>query len=315
MKLFKLVSTKDMPHDEWIRMRKIGIGGSDAGAVCGLSPYSTAISVYMDKKNMLTEKEDTEAMRQGRDLEEYVARRFCEETGKKVKRANAIFQHPQYSFMLANIDRLIVGEDAGLECKTVSAYGTQNWEDGNIPPHYEIQCHHYMAVTGASAWYLACVILGIGFVWKKIERDEELIQYLISIESQFWNENILGNMMPSPDGSDAADEIIKQKYSKSDPNVSIEITSSLIERLERRSEITALIDKLSTEKAEIEQEIKMYMEDAEMASGGRYSVTWKSSVSSRVDTTTLKKNYPDVYKKCCKESTSRRFLIKEREAV
>lgn len=176
MKLNKLVSTLNMEHEEWLENRRKGIGGSDAGSICGLNPYSSAIAVFQDKTQPLTEKPDNESMRQGRDLEEYVARRFMEETGKKVRKANAIFYKEEQPFMLANVDRLIVGENAGLECKTASAYSADKWKDGHIPESYEIQCHHYMAVTGADAWYIACVILGKEFVWHKIERDEEIIQ-------------------------------------------------------------------------------------------------------------------------------------------
>ena len=165
MKLNRLVSTSGMDHATWLEYRKKGIGGSDAGSICGLNPYATAISVYQDKtQEEVTEKADNESMRQGRDLEEYVARRFMEETGKKVRRANSIFYMEENPFMLANVDRLIVGEDAGLECKTASAYSADKWKDGHIPESYEIQCHHYMAVTGADAWYIACVILGREFV-------------------------------------------------------------------------------------------------------------------------------------------------------
>lgn len=101
MKLHKLISTVDMSHEEWLRYRKLGIGGSDAGSICGLNPYSSAIAVFQDKtQKEAEEKEDNEAMRQGRDLEEYVARRFMEETGKKVRRANAIYGHPDHDFMM-----------------------------------------------------------------------------------------------------------------------------------------------------------------------------------------------------------------------
>ena len=134
MKLHKLISTVDMSHEEWLRYRKLGIGGSDAGSICGLNPYSSAIAVFQDKtQKEAGEKEDNEAMRQGRDLEEYVARRFMEETGKKVRRANAIYGHPDHDFMMANVDRLVVGENAGLECKTASAYSADKWKDGHIP--------------------------------------------------------------------------------------------------------------------------------------------------------------------------------------
>ena len=87
-------------------------------------------------------------MRQGRDLEEYVARRFMEESGLKVRRSNKMYRSVDHPFMLADVDRLVVGEDAGLECKTASPYSANQWKDGKVPPHYLAQCLHYMTVDG-----------------------------------------------------------------------------------------------------------------------------------------------------------------------
>ena len=84
----RLVSTLNLSHEEWLRYRKRGIGGSDAGAICGLNPYVTAMQVYHDKTSDTADDTDNEAMRQGRDLEEYVSQRFMEATGKKVRRAS-----------------------------------------------------------------------------------------------------------------------------------------------------------------------------------------------------------------------------------
>ena len=154
----KLVSTLNLSHEEWLRYRKLGIGGSDAGAVCGLNPYRTAMQVYFDKTSDAVENTDNEAMRQGRDLESYVAQRFMESTRKKVRRSNAIFRHENYPFLLANVDRMVSGENAGLECKTASPYVADQWKDGQIPLHYQIQCYHYMNVCNADAWYIAVLI-------------------------------------------------------------------------------------------------------------------------------------------------------------
>lgn len=310
MKLHRLISTVGLSHDEWLKYRKQGIGGSDAGAICGLNPYRSPMAVYIDKTEKTIEENDNEAMRQGRDLEQYVAERFVEETGLKVRRANAIFFNDEHSYMLANVDRLIVGENAGLECKTASVYSADKWENGHIPESYEIQCHHYMAVTGADAWYIACVILGRDFVWQKIERDDETIRMLMQIESDFWNNNVLANKMPAPDGSKAAEELISKYYKDSDSDKAISLIG-FEEKLKRRKEINDLVDKLETEKKQIEQEVKLYMEDAEKADSDHYSVSWKSYVSDRVDSKKLKADYPDVYKACVKASKSRRFTIKE----
>lgn len=110
------------------------------GAICGLNPWRSPIDVYVDKTNEKIEAEvETEAMRVGTDLEDYVARRFCEATGKKVHRKNVMMQSEEYPFMLANVDRIVTGEKALLECKTANAYAAEQWSDGKCPESYEIQ--------------------------------------------------------------------------------------------------------------------------------------------------------------------------------
>lgn len=166
----KLVSTLNLSKTEWLQYRKRGIGGSDAGAVCGLNPYVSVMDVYLDKINAdIVEEKDNEAMKQGRDLEDYVARRFTEETGLKVRKSNAMYMSREHPFMLADVDRLLVGQNAGLECKTASPYSADKWKDGKVPAHYLAQCYHYMAVLGADAWYIAVVIYGRDFKYIKIE--------------------------------------------------------------------------------------------------------------------------------------------------
>ena len=308
--MYTTISTKNISRNDWLQMRKTGIGGSDAGAVCGLNPYSSAMNVFYDKTSEELSDFDNEAMRQGRDLEEYVARRFMEQTGKRVYRSNKMYRSTAHPFMLADIDRLISGENAGLECKTVSPYMADKWIGNELPPHYMIQCHHYMAVTGKEAWYIAAVILGQGFLYRKILRDESLIQNLTSIEEQFWKNHVLTGKMPDPDGSKACDEVLAQYFKTADSGSSIPLIG-FDEKLKRRAEISELQDKLEKEKKQIEQEVKVYMEDAEKADSDRFSVSWKSVVSNRVDSKKLKADYPDIYKECVKESESRRFTVKE----
>ena len=151
----KLISTNGLGRKEWLLKRKQGITGTDAAAILNLSPYRSAFSVYQDKLTDVIDESDNESMRQGRDLEEYVAQRFMQETGLKVRRANAIYYNEEYPFLMADFDRLIVGQKAGLECKTVSPYSSEKWADGKIPIHYQIQCQHYLGVSGFDAWYIA----------------------------------------------------------------------------------------------------------------------------------------------------------------
>lgn len=304
----RLVSTLHLEKSEWLAYRKRGIGGSDAGAVCGLNPYRTAIQVYYDKTTTEIQQTDNEAMRQGRDLEDYVARRFMEATGKKVRRANAMYYHEDHPFMLADVDRMIVGENAGLECKTASPYMEDKWKDGNVPMHYLIQCHHYMGVCGADAWYIAALILGRGFVYYRIDRDEELISSLIQIETDFWKEHVLKKVLPAPDGSETADKAIAEYFRQSSA-VSIPL-NGFDKKLERRQELLEVMKRMETEKRRIDQELKLYLGEAEMAENEHFRVSWKSVESSRLDEKRLKEEEPEVYEKYKKAVTSRRFTVK-----
>jgi putative phage-type endonuclease len=303
------ISTTDLTHEEWLRLRKAGIGGSDAGAICGLNPYSSPMSVYYEKTCLETEEFDNESMRQGRDLEDYVARRFMEETGLKVRRSNVMYQSETYPFMLANVDRLISGENMGLECKTASAYSADKWVGDSVPAHYELQCHHYMAVTGAKAWYLAVVILGKEFKFKRIDRDEELIQNLITIEQDFWENHVLSRNMPDPDGSGISNEVIN-RYFPSAIKKSIPLSANLNEQLKRREEIIHLTNKLTQEQNQIEQQIKLYMGEYEIAFNDNYRVTWSNVDTVRIDSRRLKEERPDLYRNFAKSSQSRRFTVK-----
>ncbi|MDY3908716.1 MAG: YqaJ viral recombinase family protein [Eubacterium sp.] len=305
-----LARTKDMPRKEWLRLRREGIGGSDAGSICGLNPYSSPMAVYQDKTSEEIVDVDNEAMRQGRDFEDYVAERFMESAGKKVRRANVMYQSTEYPFMFANVDRMVVGEDAGLECKTASAYSADKWKDGHIPESYQLQCYHYMAVTGAEAWYIAVVILGREFIWHRIERDEELIQNLISIESDFWNNHVVPRIMPEPDGSESSEQLIREYFGNPEADKIIPLTG-FDEQLKRRGEITALMNKLDTEKKTIEQKLKVFMGDAEIAENEKYRVSWKSNITNRLDSKALKQDYPDIYRKYEKTTNCRRFLVKD----
>ncbi len=304
----KLVSTLNLDKREWLKYRKSGIGGSDAGAVCGLNPYRTAMQVYQDKVSEEIEEMDNEAMRQGREFEDYVAKRFMEATGKKVRRANAMFYNEEYSFMLADVDRMVVGENAGLECKTASPYMADKWKDGNIPLSYQIQCYHYMAVSNADAWYLAVVIYGREFKYYKIERDEAVIADLIQIEKAFWENHVMKQQIPDPDGSKLADSVIAEYYKNSIADT-IPLTG-FNEKLERRQELSELIGRMDMEKKKIEQELKLYLGENERAENEQFMVSWKSVQSNRLDEKRLKEEEPEIYEKYKKSVSSRRFTVK-----
>ena len=307
--MYEKIPTADMTDTEWLTLRKTGIGGSDAGAVCGLNPYSSPVKVFYDKTDSEIKELDSEAVRQGHDLEDYVAQRFMEATGLKVRRSNYMYRSTEYPFMIADIDRLVVVEDAGLECKTASAYNADKWKDGEIPLHYVMQCYHYMAVTGKRTWYIAAVILGQKFVYRKLVWNDELVAKLIALEKDFWENYVAAGVMPAPDGSDICSDVLNSYFRSERKGSSIRLTG-FDDRLDRREEILEQIERLQKEQKSIEQEIKLYMKDNEYAVSDSYRVSWSSVRTTRLDTAGIKEEQPEIYRNYAKQTVSRRFQIK-----
>jgi len=303
------IPTEGLSHQDWLALRQKSIGGSDAAAIIGLNPWSTPYSVWADKTDRLPPKEDNEAMRQGRDFEDYVASRFTEATGKKARRANAVFKNPDYPFAHANIDRMIVGEDAGLECKTTSVLNLKKFKDGEYPDSYYVQCMHYMAVTGLKKWYLAVLVLNQGFYWYEINRSEEEINSLMEQEADFW-EYVKTDKEPPADGFDVTTDAIKTVYAdSSDGIVNLFGRENLIKEYYAQKENEKAIQ---SKIEEIKQTLMMDLGENETGTVGAYKVTWKPQSKWTFDHKKFAEEHTDMdLEKYFKTSSFRKFDIKE----
>lgn len=304
------INTKDMSREDWLKCRKSGIGGSDASAVAGINPWKSPLNVYLDKTTEEIDNSTSFRMELGNRLEGLVAELFMEETGKKVRNLNGILRNEKYPYAFANIDRQVVGENAILECKTTNSYAAKEWEEG-VPPHYEIQCMHYMAVTGADRCYIAALIGNQEFKIHILERDEETIEYLMQIEKEFWNEYVKGDKVPGPDGSEQYSEFLKNKYDKSNGE------KINLDYLKDGKEIVKNYLDLKDKKKDIDSELKKYeqllqaeMQENEVAMIEDYKITWKTASRTNFDSKKLKVDYPDLYEKYTSTSSYRRFSVK-----
>lgn len=303
------ISTVDMPHDEWLEHRRKSIGGSDASAILGMNTYCSPYTVWADKLGKLPPKEDNEAMRLGRDLEDYVAKRFTEETGKKVRRENSIIINPDYPYAHANVDRMVVGEDAGLECKTTSAMNLKRFKNGEYPENYYCQCVHYLMVTGAKKWHLAVLILGVGFKHFEIERDEEEIAALAKSEEAFW-EYVKTNTPPETDGTDSTSETLTTIYPES--NDSTVNLFAYEESLKQYIAIGKQIDELKKLKDEMANNVKAFMGEAGRGESNHFKVSWSSSLRSTFDHKKFASDNPHLdLTKYYKSSNTRTFRVSE----
>lgn len=300
----------DITHDQWLEYRRTGIGGSDAATVVGLNPYSSLYTLYNDKLGLLPPKDETEAMRQGHDLEQYVADRWMEATGKKVRRNCYMWRSNEHPFMLADIDREVVGENAGLECKTTSVYNRADLENGEIPLTYYVQCQHYMAVMGFDRMYLAVLVLNRGFYHFVIERSPEEIAALTDAEETFWRDHVLLRVPPPLDGSDSTLDTLSKLYPDAQPEGVCPLSRSAAADLAAIEELTVqrrdIDNAIRAAKARVLEELGDF--PAGVCKG--LQVSWKPQARTSVDTARLRQDHPDIYAQYTKTTTSRVFRLK-----
>jgi putative phage-type endonuclease len=274
-----------------------------------MNSYSSPYTVWADKLGKLPPKEDNEAMRLGRDLEEYVAKRFTEETGKKVRRENNIIINPNYPYAHANVDRMIIGEDAGFEAKTTSALNLKRFKGEEYPENYYVQCVHYLMVTGCKRWYLGVLILGVGFKWFVIERDEEEIKALAKSEEAFW-EYVKSKTPPMADGSSSTTETLSAIYPKSNDS-SVSLTAYENDLREYMS-LTNLIKDMESKKDEVANRIKAQLGDNAFGESGNYKVSWSSGQRSTFDHKRFATENPQIdLSEYYKNSTYRTFKVSQ----
>lgn len=310
-----LIYTGDMERSEWLEWRRKGIGGSDASAVAGFNRYRSPMAVWTEKTGQFEPDEPGEPAYWGTKLEAIVAKEFEARSGLTTLRMPVMYQHPDHPFMLANIDGFVkdpAKETLGiLECKTASAYKLSEWEGDRVPDEYMIQMQHYMAVLGLDWGYFAVLIGGNKFIYKPVARNEAMIQSLIKLEKEFWEEYVLTGCAPPMDGSDASVDLLNQLYPNAVQHSEVELTREqfgLLELLEEAKEAEK-IAKQTTQ--QYENLLKDAMKENEIALfRGEPVATWKNTNRTTVDSKRLRQEQPDIFDKYTTTSTSRRFVVK-----
>lgn len=273
----KLIMTaKDMENrDNWLHTRKMGIGGSDAAVIMGLSHWKTPARLWMEKTGRVEPDDisDSEVVYWGTVLESVVADEFAKRTGKKVKKSG-MYRSIKYPWMLASVDRMVIGERAGLECKTTTEFNKNTWNDNQglgIPIAYYCQIQWYMTVLGYPKWYIACLIGGQTYVWKEIPRDDVFIGELIMLSEKFWK-CIKEDVCPEPDCSSDYGDLLRLEYGYTPKSVTrLDECLPNIERLEKLKSDRDFIDGEITLE---ENKIKSAMKDFQIADVGPYRVKW-----------------------------------------
>ena len=305
----EITKIKTANHEEWLELRSHYIGGSDAAAVVGLNAFSSPYSLWAEKTGKTPGFAGNLATEVGTYLEEFVAQKFAQETGKKVRKCNQSFLNSEYPFAIANIDREIIGEDAGLEIKTTDTLNLKKFKGGEYPANYYVQCVHYMAVTGKKRWYLAVLIGNKEFKWFIIERDEAEIAALMTAEADFW-ELVKTDTPPAVDGTAATTEAIKTIYAESDDSV-CDLTA-FSANLRQYMALKKQIKELETIAEETANKIREFMGESGGGECDGFKVSWKSQIRSTFDRKRFESENPDIdLSGYFKESVARPFKVTE----
>lgn len=304
-----LATTNDISREEWLKLRKEGLGGSDASVVMGVNPWKSPMDLWLEKTDQYEEDIDSEAAYWGSVLEDIVAREFTKRTGLKVRRRNAILQHHAYPFMLANVDRLIVGKKAGLEVKTGSAYGAKNWQDDQIPEMYYAQVQHYMFVTGLPVWHIAALIGGQTFIVREVYEDQKYQEIMVDAEWDFW-QLVQTNTPPPADGSEACTKILSKLYPEAEKGKEAQLPLEAFPLVQQFEDAGEAEKAAKLRKDEAANKLKEMLGDSERGFIHDRKVSWTNVVTRRFDSKRFQKDYHEIYDQYTNESLSRRFSIK-----
>lgn len=311
----RLVDTRTLDRQQWLSVRQGGIGSSDAAAAVGLCPYKSQLELWMEKTGRTPVEDASPGMDDprywGTLLEPYVAVAYSQQTDRKVRKVNAVLQHPTFPYMLANIDREVVGcpEVQILECKTAGEWGSKLWREG-VPEYVQLQVQHQLAVTNQQAADVAVLLCGQRLEIHRIERDEEVIARLMVLEARFW-QYVTTDTEPPADGSESAGSALRQLYPGGGNTLDFCENRELSDTF---AELVALKDELEVRGShaeQLKQTLQQAMGDAARAVFATGEVTFKRAQDgTSLDTKRLAQDHPDlVARYSVAKPGARRFLI------
>lgn len=307
----RMVETKDMDRDTWLKARKSGIGGSDSAVVAGVSPWKGPYEAFKEKTNQYEPKfapEQLERMEFGNIMEPLISDLFAKKNPSlKIERRNCIYQHPITSFMLCNLDRVIYDAERGswgiLECKNVGewAYKLGDWNEAQIPFYYMIQMQHMMYVTDLEWGYFGYLIGGNRFGQQYVERDEEIIFDLVNACSKFWN--LVESGVEPPADALCGHVLCEEFPAKEDHAIDLSFDKDILTEYRlAQDQYEAAKETLEVKKNQIIRKL----EGAEIGLlGDKKVISFKPQTRSSIDTTLLKKEMPEIASKYTKTTITK----------
>lgn len=301
-----------MTRRQFLRLRRSGLGSSDAPAVVGVSPYRSRLEVYREKRGELTPQQtDTPLTEWGRRIEAPVAAWYRETTRAKLVRVPAPIRHPTYDYLFASPDRLIE-PDGVLEIKCASPHTRQRWLDLGVPDHYLIQVQHQLMVTGRAYAVLAVLFDWYSPVAIRIERDEAMIRLIQQLEVDFWCNYVVPGLPPSDPPARLVEPLTQRlkERTQSQPGHAVVLGDEVRPILERLRELDRAISEADRERETLREELRVRLGTAERGVlPGLATVTWRTEVYHVIDRERLEREFPQAAAACVREQVRRPLRI------
>ncbi|OKI35172.1 endonuclease [Streptomyces sp. TSRI0281] len=327
----RLLLPADASREEWLAVRRSGIGGSDVAGILGLGGKYTGPRHVFEEKHGRPTFTDSEPAEIGREIEDFIAHMFTKRSGVTTAEAPGTLVHLDRPWMRVNVDRYTYaqpGPASGLlECKNRSEYQADQWEDGAVPDAPAIQCHWGMAVGGWGHGYVAALVGGNKLRWVRLERDEEMIEYLVDYCGKWFQRHVVEGVEPPADGLEATSSLLAKLWSvKAETIAQIDVAKAK-ELRAKYAEVKARAKAVDDELRLVENEMKLLTAENEIAqAGGKPAWTWKGNgtfaskqfakahpalvekytrMVAALDTDRLKAEQPDLYA----QFRARRLLV------
>jgi len=295
-------------EDEWRALRAKGVGGSDVAAILGVSPWTSTYALWCEKTGRCSRDIDTAATRWGKRLEPVIAEAFASETTDEVVALpNGLYRSTGRPYALATPDRVLCRDGVAvgvLEIKTANARNATDWRDGP-PVHYLAQVAWYQWVTGLREGRLAVLIGGQDFRIFDLPFEDTLGDVFADAADAFWH-LVETDEAPPVDGHPATTAALRERFARSEPHAVP--LDALENRIAQRAELLKRREALDAEIAAIDNAVREALGDAEVGTiAGEVVVTWRDVVTTRIDSTRLRREHPEIAEKVTTSSHSRRF--------
>ena len=307
----KMVPTGNLTREEWLQLRRNGIGGSGASVMMGKNSYRSILQLWEEKTGKLPVTDNgNEFTYWGNVMEPMIRKECMNRTGLKVRQKHAMIFHEDYPYLFADVDGIATdesGEKCIFEAKTASQYKADQWEKG-VPEEYVLQVQHYLAVCGMNKAYIAALIGGNKFVFTTIYRDDSLIEELIAKEKEFWEECVLTGTEPVVDDSEATKEYLNTKYSNSVAGT-IQLNADMKNVIAKYQDVDSKVKELEKQKTGLANQIKAVMGAYETGELDGIVVSWKKINRESVDSKRLRKEKPEIFAEYSNVSSYRKLSV------